>query len=86
MIEKLTTNYSKVVMLICDNVVKFDNKNLMPLTQREIAKKLEITNQTVNSIFKELKEDSLIEHLDRKYYVTNKAMILAKKLKGLKED
>ena len=26
MIEKLTTNYSKVVMLICDNAVKFDNK------------------------------------------------------------
>lgn len=84
-VDKMTTNYCKVIMYACENKVVFQDKYLMPLMQKEIAQALGLTPQTVNAIFSELKEDGLIEHIDRKYYITQKAITMVEKIKELKE-
>lgn len=85
LVDKITTNYCKVLLLMNENKILFNGKYLVPLTQVEISKMLNITTITTNSIFKELKNDELIESVNRKYFLTNKAIKLSEKLTEIKK-
>lgn len=85
MLEKITNNYCKTIILANENKVDYKGKYLVPMTQAEIAKELGLTRITINSIFKELYEDGLIEKEENKYYITNKAITLVEKLKEIKD-
>ena len=59
--EKLTTNYYKVLELLYDSLVNINNERISIITQVEIAEKLSLSKITINSIFRELKSDGMVE-------------------------
>lgn len=82
--DKMTTNYYKVLEILYDNLVVIDGEQVSIMTQVNIAKKTGLTTVTVNSIFKELKEDGLIRQskkLVRFYCLSEEAVNIVKKMK-----
>ena len=82
--DKMTTNYYKVLEILYDNLVVIDGEQVSIMTQVNIAKKTGLTTVTVNSIFKELKEDGLIRQnkkLVRFYCLSEEAINIVKKMK-----
>ena len=71
LIEKITTNYFKVLSMLYDNKIVVNKKYMIPITQSEVSEMMGINKTTVNRIFKELKSDNLIvndENKNGRYY------------------
>lgn len=87
-IEKITTNYFKTLQILFDNqVTSSDGIMFVPMTQMEIAEKINVSKITINNIFKELKEDGLIEAYSSKrgmYIITEQGKHIIKTINTLK--
>ena len=84
-LEKLTTIYGKVLLLMYDNKVLINGEYAVPLTQIEICEILNSNKTTVNHLFKEYEEDGLVITKKRRYYLTETAIDITKKLKSIKQ-
>ena len=82
--EKLITMYSKLLLTMYDNKLSVGNEYIVPLTQMELCEMLGSNKTTINNLFKEYEEDGLVIVKKRRYYLTNSAIDIAKKLKGIK--
>lgn len=83
--EKLTTMYGKVLLAMYDNRLPAGDEYIVPLTQMELSEMLGSNKTTINLLFKEYEEDGLITIKKRRYYLTEDAIDIAKKLKSIKK-
>jgi predicted transcriptional regulator len=83
-LDKLTTTYGKVLLLMYDNKILLNGEYMVPLTQIEICEMLNSNKTTINHLFKEYEEDGLITTTKKRYYLTETAIDIAKKLKSIK--
>ena len=83
-IEKILNMYGKVLLLMYDNKLSIGNEYLVPLTQLEISKLINSNKTTINNLFKEYENYGLVIKKNKRYYLTNKAINIAKKLKAIK--
>lgn len=83
--EKLTTNYYKVLEILYDSLVNINNEKVSIVTQVEISERLGLSKITINSIFKELREDGLVrpDRMIGRYRLSNKAVDIVKKMKKI---
>ena len=83
--EKLTTNYYKVLELLYDSLVNFNNERISIITQVEIAEKLSLSKITINSIFRELKNDGMVEadKVIGRYRLSEEAIKIVETMKGI---
>ncbi|HHD2603304.1 winged helix-turn-helix transcriptional regulator [Clostridium perfringens] len=90
LIEKVTNNNYKVLKILYENqVVKKDGTIFTPITQAEIANKLELSKITINIMFKELQESGLVYHCGTnrgRYCLTKKAIIIIKGLEYINKS
>ncbi len=82
--EKLFTTYGKLLIAMYDNQMMVNGKHVMPLTQVELAEMLNTNKTTINLLFKEYKADKLLEKDKGRYYLTDVAVEVVKKLKSVK--
>lgn len=73
---------TKVLLIIRENQMTIDGKNICPLNQQEIACLAHCGKWKVNQIIKELIDDKYLEmvHAKGRYVVTNKGYRLLKKM------
>lgn len=83
--EKLTTNYYKTLEILYDSLVNINNEKIAIVTQVEISERLGLSKITVNSIFKELREDGLVRHdkVIGRYRLSDKAIEIVQKMKKI---
>ena len=83
--NKLTTNYYKVLEILYDNIENINHQQVSIITQIEIAEQLGLSKITVNSLFKELREDGLIvsRNMVGRYYLSEKAMKIVETIKTI---
>ena len=83
--NKLTTNYYKVLEILYDNIANINHQQVSIITQIEIAEQLGLSKITVNSLFKELREDGLIvsRNMVGRYYLSEKAMKIVETIKTI---
>ena len=81
--EKLTTNYYKVLELLYDSLVNINNERISIITQVEIAEKLSLSKITINSIFRELKSDGMVEadKVIGRYRLSEEAIEIVERMK-----
>lgn len=81
--EKLTTNYYKTLEILYDSLVNINNEKIAVITQVEISERLGLSKITVNSIFKELREDGLVSphKVIGRYRLSDKAIEIVQKMK-----
>ena len=87
LIDKITTNYFKVLSFLYENKIVVNKKYMIPITQSEVSEEMNINKTTINNIFKELKEDGLITNDERKqgrYYITEKGIEIVKRVNSIK--
>lgn len=87
LIDKITTNYFKVLSFLYENKIVVNKKYMIPITQSEVSEEMNINKTTINNIFKELKEDGLITNDERKqgrYYITEKGIEIVKRINSIK--
>ena len=87
-IETITNNNYRVLKLLSDNQVQLDGSTFIPLTQAEIAQKLNLSKVTINNIFKDLQEKKLVyqfEGRNGKYCLTDTARDIVKGIEKLNE-
>lgn len=87
LIDKLTTNYFKVLAFLYDNKIVINKKYMIAITQAEVSEMMNINKTTINHIFKELKEDELISNDENKqgrYYITEKGIEVVRKINSIK--
>ena len=83
--EKLTTTYGKVLITMYDNRTPVGDEYIVPLTQMELCEMLGSNKTTINNLFKDYEDDGLIVVKKRRYYLTETAIDIAKKLKSIKQ-
>jgi hypothetical protein len=83
-LEKMTTNYYKVLSFMYDNTIEINGENMIPLTQNEISIITKINKVTINKLFKEYIEDEILYKKSSRYYFTEEAINLIKKMKSIK--
>ena len=81
--EKLTTNYYKTLEILYDSLVNINNEKIAIITQVEISERLGLSKITINSIFKELREDGLVrpDRMIGRYRLSDKAIEIVQKMK-----
>ena len=84
-IDKMLTMYGKLLLVMYDSKVSMGEKFMIPFTQVELSEILKSNKTTVNNLFKEYEEDGLIIQKNRRYFFTEKALRIIKKIKGIKE-
>jgi hypothetical protein len=84
-IDKMTTNYYKTLSFMYDNKILINDEYMIPLTQNEISIITKINKVTINKLFKEYIEDEMLYKKNSRYYFTDKAMNIIKKIKNIKE-
>lgn len=84
MLEKMTTNYYKVLSFMYDNIIEINKESMIPLTQNEISIITKINKVTINKLFKEYIEDGILYKRNSRYYFTEDAINIIKKMKSLK--
>jgi len=88
-IDKITTNYYKTLKVLADHEVKsIDGYTFSPITQIEIAKKLNISKITMNVIFKQLQDDGLVKPFEAKrgmYKLSDNAKFIIKNIEKMNE-
>lgn len=89
LMEKLTSNRYKILKILYENQVKkADGTTFVPVTQIEIADQLNISKITVNSIFKELQSDSLVNKCGNtrgRYELSDKALMIIEQMNIINE-
>jgi Mn-dependent DtxR family transcriptional regulator len=83
--EKLTTNYYKVLELLYDSLTIVNGERVSVITQVEISKKMNLSTITINTIFKELKNDGLVE-IDKsigRYRLSSESIKIVEKMKKI---
>lgn len=84
--EKLTTDYYRVLEILCKNETTINGENMVIMTQNQIAEELKLHKMTINAIFRELKNDGLITQApDKKriYYISDNGKYIYKQLKKI---
>ena len=84
-IQNLTNNNYQVLEYLYD---KADKQNCVRITQSEVAKDFNLTRNTMNSIFKNLREFGYLvtdEEIATKHYLTNSAIKIVKIIKKIEE-
>ena len=73
---------TKVLVILKENQLQIDGKNICPLNQQEISNLVPCGKLKVNQILKELIDDGYVEmlHTKGRYIVTPKAYEVLKKL------
>lgn len=84
-IDKMLTMYGKLLLVMYDSKVSMGEEFMIPFTQVELSEILKSNKTTVNNLFKEYEEDGLIIQKNRRYFFTEKALRIIKKIKGIKE-
>lgn len=81
--EKLTTNYYKTLEILYDSLVNINNEKIAVITQVEISERLGLSKITVNSIFKELRNDGLVKpyKVIGRYILSEEAIEIVQKMK-----
>ena len=69
---KMTTTYFKVLEILHDNQLQIGDLIYCPLSQAEIAKKLNCSRMTVNNALKSLKDEGYVICKTHRYSITNK--------------
>lgn len=88
LVDKITTDYYKVLALLYEKSTLIENKRVALLTQNEIAILSGISTVTVSHIMKELQKDKLIEYQTNvfaRYYITDKGIEIVKKIKSIRD-
>ena len=83
-IDTFTNDNFRVLSYLYDNKNK---DNLVKITQTELSKELALSRGTINSIFKQLKEQDYLIHDDSRvgrYYLTGKAVNVVKMFRKTK--
>jgi len=83
LIEKVTTDYYKVLRIIFDTQMIVDNNTFSPITQTEIAEKLNLSTMTINTIISKLKKDNLLHLYNNsrgRYCLSDEAINLIKNI------
>lgn len=73
---------TKVLLVIRENQLEIEGKNICPLNQQEIASLVPCGKLKVNQIIKELVEEEYIEmvHAKGRYFITNRGHELLEKM------
>ena len=74
--------------MLSDNQVQLDGSTFIPLTQAEIAEKLNLSKVTINGIMKDLQEKNLVYQFEKKngkYCLTDTARDIVKGIEKLNE-
>ena len=73
---------TKVLLIIRENQLEIEGKNICPLNQQEMAVLLPCCKLKVNQIIKELIEEGYVEmlHAKGRYFITNKGYALLEKM------
>ena len=89
LIEKLTSNRYKILKLLYENQAKKpDGSTFVAITQIEIANELNVSKMTVNSIFKELQSDGLVNKCGNtrgRYELSEKALMIIEQMNIINE-
>jgi len=86
LIDKMTTDYYKVLKILYDNQVKLKESKFVPLTQVEVSEKLGVSKTKVHFIFKDLQENILIYPYQSgrgRYCLSDKAKVIIEKIEEL---
>ena len=83
-LDKMTTNYYKVLSFMYDNIIEINGESMIPLTQNEISIIIKINKVTINKLFKEYVDDGFLYKKSNRYYFTEDAINIVKKMKNLK--
>lgn len=84
--NKFLTNYAKTLIILYDKRVIMGKDFFIPFTQTEICEIIKSNKTTVNNLFKEYREDNMIEKRNGRYYFTESAVKAVKKLKKILKD
>ena len=84
-IDKMFNNYYRVLSYAYDKRVVVDNQNLIPYTQSEISEAIGINKVSINKLFREYMEDDMILKVNNKYYLTERAVGIIRKIKSIRE-
>ena len=73
---------TKVLLIIRENQLEIEGKNICPLNQQEMAVLVPFCKLKVNQIIKELIEEGYVEmlHAKGRYFITNKGYALLEKM------
>ena len=84
MIEYFVNDKYRVIKCMADRQIVVNDKEIIKLSQQEIADILHFTKVKVNLIINELKQDGyIVQHSTRgKYSLTEKANLELKKIRG----
>lgn len=86
LLEKITTDYYKVLRVLFNTQIIVNENKFSPITQSEIAEKLGLSTMTINTIMKKLKKDNLIYNLNNRrgrYCLSDKAVKLIQTIEQL---
>ena len=81
----MTNTYYRVLSYMYDKKILLDGNYMVPYTQSEIAVLTENNKATVNKLFREYVEDGLIIKAGNKYFLTEKALIIMRKMKSIRD-
>ena len=73
---------TKVLLIVRENQLEIEGKNICPLNQQEIASLVPCGKLKVNQIIRELVEEGYVEmvHAKGRYFITNKGYELLEKM------
>ena len=73
---------TKVLLIVRENQLEIEGKNICPLNQQEIASLVPCGKLKVNKIIRELVEEGYVEmvHAKGRYFITNKGYELLEKM------
>lgn len=79
---KFINEKTKVLLIIRENQLEIDRKNICPLNQKEIADLVPCGKLKVNQIIKELIEEGYLNmvHAKGRYFITSKGYELLHKM------
>lgn len=75
-------DYYKILNILCDNILNIDGRRLVVISQNEVIQISGICEESVRSIFEQLKEDDMIVFEEKycgRYFLTDKAIKITNK-------
>ena len=83
--SSIFSNNYRILELMYDNQITINDLTYTPMTQDDIATALNCERMTINSLFKKLKEENLIEKTPtkRQYRLTKEAIRIVKAIKRI---
>lgn len=83
LIDLITNDYYKTLMIIYNNQITVDNKTYCPLSQEEIANKIGVSRNTMGAIIRNLRKENIIyciEGQTKKYFLDESVISALKKI------